>query len=168
MKKNLLTILSVALLFACSPKEKEEVELLNDGNQIAEYALDLDSAIQYVNRYDSIAKASLKDTIPFKAFTVRAVDLLEALGLPENTKVKYTHARIYLGMDQNDHFRLFFTPVQGASIKNGEAGQDVILKGPHKHGLAEDAKLQLSNGSYVLDFTAPCPNTCPNGSPLNQ
>lgn len=167
MKTSLLALLSLIFLISCS-QPKEEIAEEVKAPAVAEYALDLDSAVYYIHRYDSVAKANLKGSLPLKAFTIRAVDLLQALGLPEKTPVKYTHARVYLGMDKNNQFRLFFTPVEGASIKNGEAGQDVILKGPHSHGLADAGDGLTSSGSYVLDFTAPCPNTCPSGSPLNQ
>ncbi len=167
MKNSLLTILFLALIIGCS-QPKEETDTEKKAPAVAEYALDLDSAVYYIHRYDSVSKANLQGSIPIKAFTIRAADLLQALGLPEKTPVNYTHARVYLGMDKNNQFRLFFTPVEGASIKNGIAGQDVILKGPHKHGLADADNSLATDGSYVLDFTAPCPNTCPNGSPLNQ
>jgi hypothetical protein len=166
MKTNLTYLLFLVLIFGCT-KPKEETTPANDAPTVAEYALDLDSAVQYIHRYDSLAKASLKGSVPIKAFTIRAADMLQALGLPESSKVKYTHARVYLGTDANGNFRLFFTPVDGASISKGEAGKDVILTGPHKHGLADAPGVLTTSGSYVLDFTAPCPNTCPTNSPLN-
>jgi hypothetical protein len=155
MKNYFVLFLPLIFMIGCT-QQKEQT--------IAEYALDLDSAVQYIHRYDSIAKEVLKDSVPIKSFTIRAADLLESLGLPAKTKVKYTHARIYLGMDENNKFRIFLTPVEGASITSGVAGSDVIFK----PGLRDISDARTTNGSYVLDFSAPCPNTCPNGSPLNQ
>ncbi len=165
MKNSLLSIAFVLFVVACTQQPKEDTITLDQGPVVAEYALDLDSARDYIKRYDSLSKQRLGG-VPVNAYTIRAADLLEALGLPEKTKVKYTHARVYLGIDKNNNFRLFLTPVDGASIHKGEAGKDVILNGPHKPTLADASDVEASTGSYVLDFTAPCPKTCPSGSPL--
>jgi hypothetical protein len=167
MKTNLLAIPFLLFVIGCS-QPKEDTTSPDKAQDVAEYALDLDSAVQYIHRYDSVVKTVLKDSVPIKSFTIRAADLLESLGLSAKTKVKYTHARIYLGMDESNKFRIFLTPVDGASIDNGVAGTDVILKGPHKNGRFNATNALTNDGSYVLDFSAPCPNTCPNGSPLNQ
>lgn len=162
-----------AFLFACTQTEKKDSGL-EEGRQqadTAEYALPLDSAVLYINRYDSIAQAILKNPAPVRAYTVRAADLLEALGLPENIKTKYKHVRAYVGMDLNNQFRLFFTPVEGASIHETNPGKDIILKGAFTRGLRGDTGIDatvIQNGEYVLDFTAPCPNTCPSDSPLSN
>jgi hypothetical protein len=165
MKNSTLSIVFFLFIIACGTQPKDDTTDVDQGPAVAEYALDLDSAKLYIKRYDSISRLKL-DGIPINAYTIRAADLLEALGLPENTKVKYTHARVYLGIDKNNKFRLFLTPVEGASIAKGEAGKDVILNGPHKRTLADASDVEASTGSYVLDFTAPCPKTCPSGSQL--
>ena len=137
------------------------------------YAVPLDTVMkdrshydQVLNAFDSIVAKS-KDVkwnkkIPIKAFTIRAVDLFEAMGIPvsDTTKIKprYKHIRVYLGMNYKNEFKLFLTPVEGADLNAVPpiAGRDVILKGKYK-GLGDD-------GDYMLDFTQPCPNTCPDSN----
>lgn len=130
------------------------------------FAVPYDSALTNINRYDkkmreydSLVLQSLKKKgtahVPIRAFTVRAADLLEAMGLPATDSVKYDHVRIYFGMDANDGFKLYLTPVDSADLSSDppKAGVDVILQGKYR-GLGTD-------GKYVMDFAAPCPNTCP-------
>ena len=105
--------------------------------------------------------------MPIKAFTVRAEDLIESLGIAGVDSIKYSHVRVYLGFDNNNHFRLFLTPVKGADIKKHQPGEDVILNGPYTPGLGDDGSL-TDSGNYVLDFSSPCPTSCPTGSPLNK
>lgn len=160
------SLLCFFALLACSPAKKESKE--NASPQIAEYALAVDSAVKYIKRYDSIMHSALGDSLPVKSFTVRAVDLLESLGLPADTKAKYDNVRVYLGMDTNNKFRLFLTPVSGASITNGIAGTDIVLSGPYTNGTVDNTLLTTFDGAYVLDFTGPCPTSCPDDFLLNQ
>lgn len=168
MKKVMYIMVCLSALFACTPTEKKTITT-DATESLAEYALSLDTAVSYTKRYDSIVRATLHDTIPIKAYTIRVVDLIEALGMPlkDTIDVKYNHIRVYLGMDQKDNFRLLLTPVAGADINNGIPGNDVILRGLYSNGLGT-ASDPVKNGSYVLDFTGPCPNSCPVNSPLNQ
>jgi hypothetical protein len=139
------------------------------------YAVPLDTAIKNIQRYhknikmyDSmIAAAQGKKPdrkIPMKAFTVRAADLFESMGMPvaDTTKATYKHIRVYLAMNHKNEFKLYLTPVEGANLTANPpvAGKDIILKGTFL-GLGSD-------GDYVLDFTQPCPTTCPTNSPLNN
>lgn len=160
------SVLCFFALLACSPAKNDPKE--NVKPQIAEYALALDSAVKYIRRYDSVMHSALGDSIPVKSFTVRAVDLLESLGLPPDTQSKYENVRIYLGMDTNNKFRLFLTPVSGANIADGIAGKDIVLSGPYTNGVAGNTELTTFEGEYVLDFTGPCPTSCPDNDLLNQ
>lgn len=117
----------------------------------------LDSATQAIHRYDSICEKYL-GVIPIRAYTIRAQDLTQALGLPDTIRCAYDHVRVYLGMDKRNQFKIFFTPVINASLNpdDMQAGTDVILghidSDPHS--------------GYVLDLNAPCPTTCDQTSPL--
>lgn len=160
------SVLCFFVLLACSGAKKDTKE--NNKPQIAEYALALDSAVKYIKRYDSVMHYALGDSLPVKSFTVRAVDLLESLGLPANTQSEYQHVRVYLGLDTNNKFRLFLTPVSGASISDGVAGRDIVLSGPYTNGMANNSEITSFEGEYVLDFTGPCPTSCPETNLLNQ
>jgi hypothetical protein len=164
MKKLIYFLSLIVLVTACNPQEKKAAENLMKGP--AHFALSLDSAIIYTKHYRKVSREIFKDTVPVKAFTVRAADLIESLGIAGVDSIKYSHVRVYLGLDNNNKFRLFLTPVKDASIKDHKPGEDVILNGPYMPGLDEVGNVS-SSGSYVLDFTAPCPTSCPTGSPLN-
>jgi hypothetical protein len=95
-------------------------------------------------------------SVPIRAYTIHAADLLEVLGLDvsDTTKCKYKYARAYLGLDSSNDFKLYLTPIDSADLSSSpkKAGKDVILKD--------------KDGSYVLDLNAPCPMTCDFTSPL--
>lgn len=104
-----------------------------------------------------------KDLVPIRAFTIRSIDLLEVMGLPIDSlqlssAIKYNHARIYLGLDSNNQFKLYLTPVVNAELSeaNPKGGQDLFLSGSFKGATGE-----VQEGEYVMDFSAPCPKTCP-------
>lgn len=171
MKNLFYFLICITIAFSCTKTENPlEANAAADKPKpmdTAEYAISLDSAIAYTKRFDSIARANFKGTTPIKAYTVRSVDLLEAMGISKKTTVIYDHVRIYLGMDFNNTFRMVLTPVVGADLPKGIAGKDKILKGPYRRNIS-DTEFVLEDDSYVLDFTAPCPATCPTGSPLNN
>jgi hypothetical protein len=162
MKKVIYMLACLPLAFGCAKDKTTNTE-----EHIAEYALPLDSAVSYVTRYDSIVKKVLDNSIPIKAYTIRAVDLMEALGMPleDTVKVKYNHIRVYMGMDAKNNFRLMLTPVNNADIVSGIPGEDVILDG-HYSASTKNSGEPINIGQYVLDFTGPCPNSCPVQSPL--
>ena len=132
---------------------------------IAEFALPLGTAVSYVNTFVSYIQTENMRFPTSKAFTIRASTLLQALGMdvPEDAQNKYVRA--YLGMDENNAYRLMFTPVLGADIEENKPGVDVILDGDFKEGSLNSPGPVLT-GQYVLDFTAPCPNLCNPTSPL--
>jgi hypothetical protein len=170
MKNLLLVFICLCLAIGCSKTEPDQsVASVGDKDPVSsdtiEYALALDSAVLYAKRYDSIAAHYFNGTVPIKAYTIRSADLLEVLGISAKTQVNYPAVRVYLGMDLNNHFRMFLTPVEGANLDSAKAGKDKILQGKYKHGLAD-----VATGQYVLDFTSPCPATCPakDDSPFHQ
>jgi hypothetical protein len=160
MKKTIYFVIGCAIGLACTPTEKKSDELPVAFADTASFALSLDSVNHYRQHYDSVARKKLGQDAPVRAFTVRAVDLLEAIGLPKNSDPKYKFVRVYLGLDYKGHFRVFLTPVEGADISKGIAGKDITLTGPHSHGFA-GPNISAHDGAYMLDFSSPCPNTCP-------
>jgi hypothetical protein len=159
-------IVALLIVFCCSKEKADNESADADVRDTAYFALNIDSAKAFTARYRTMAKVVLKDTVPVEAFTVRAKDLLEALGI-KKANPKFEYVRVYLGLDDQDKFRLMLTPVVGADFKKGYAGKDVILSGPFKPGDKLRAGESASdNGEYVLDFNMPCPNTCDTGSPL--
>ena len=181
MKRSLYRMITAGLVIvsACSPKSSETAQttdpLILTGGASSLYAVPLDTAIKNIKFYDKniktydslVAKATGKvpdRKIPIKAFTIRAADLLESMGMSaaDTIKAKYKYVRIYLAMNHKSDFKIYLTPVSGANlnISPAVAGKDVIMNGKY-NGLASD-------GDYVLDFTSPCPTTCPTGSPLNN
>jgi len=177
MKKLLYGMIAL-LAVGCNPKTSSDpaqktASLLNLGTSSL-YAVPLDTAVKNIQRYhknikmyDSlIAAAAGKKPdrkIPMKAFTIRAADLFESMGMPvgDTVKATYKYIRVYLAMNHKNDFKLYLTPVEGANLSANPpvAGKDVILKGSF-FGFGSD-------GEYVLDFTQPCPTTCPTNSPLN-
>lgn len=115
----------------------------------------LASALANVKHYlDSCTK--YLGEAPIKAYTIHANDMLMALGInPDSVHCGYTHARVYLGLNPDNEFKLYFTPVVGANLDPSvmDAGRDTILS---------DADGNL----YVMDLNAPCPNTCDVSSPF--
>ncbi len=165
MKNTFYFLVLITLLSACQQTEKKERAVFE--KPVAEYALAYDSAVAYTKRYDSISNAHFKGNVPIRAFTIRSTDLLEAMGISLADTVQYDHIRVYLGMDKNNKFRLLITPTKGVNIDRGIAGEDVILSGPYTRG-RRGLEATTSDGQYVLDFTSPCPPTCPTSGLLNQ
>ncbi|MBI1767237.1 MAG: hypothetical protein HYR67_02550 [Bacteroidetes bacterium] len=181
MKKSLYSLLAVGLVvvYACNSKSSDTAQksepLILSGGATSLYAVPLDTAVKNIKHYDKnikmydslIAAAQGKKPdkkIPIKAFTIRAADLFEAMGMSaaDTVKATYKYVRVYLAMNHKNDFKMYLTPVDGANLSANPpvAGKDVIMTGKY-NGLSSD-------GSYVLDFTQPCPTTCPTGSPLNN
>lgn len=167
-------LIVVFVLAACSGNYKPEaVEADSPVSDTAYFALDLEVAKRYTENFRNATKTLFEkclkqDTVPISSYTIRSVDLLEAMGVSKNTKVKYDYVRVYLGMDETSQFRILLTPVVGADFKAGKAGKDIILSGPHRGNIFGSGVDQASDGEYVLDFNMPCPNTCDEGSELNH
>lgn len=108
---------------------------------------------------------------PVLAYTVRAVDLLAAMGmnptLADSAECRYKHIRVYLGFDPaRKGFKLYITPVDGACLQDKDstrwkAGKDVFLDKNGNIINPVQMKNYTADQAYVLDLNAPCPNTCP-------
>lgn len=119
-------------------------------------------ALKNIAIYDTLSKKYLKMEAPINSFTINAVDLMAALGIPANTvNPKFNYVRAILGFDSLAGFKLFLVPVVGANLSLGNAGRNVYL---NSNGIANDTinSANFATGNeYVLDLNAPCPKTCP-------
>jgi hypothetical protein len=186
MKKICSTLLATMYLLAiagCHDNAKEltlKADPKPPPDNIKHVLSPLKTAKNDIQTFVALCKDSL-GVVPVNGYTIRAEDLLDALGLPPslvdsnfNGDTVSRHVRIYLGYrDQGSPaevgFKLFIVPVNGANLSGNDntwkAGRDLMLdsngnvikRGPQK-GIEED--------EYVLDLNAPCPKTCPDGSPL--
>jgi len=135
----------------------------------------LTTARQYTHSYDSICHhIHGNDDLTIHAYTIRAVDLLAAMGLPptlaDSSICRFKHIRVYMGYENKVGFKLFIVPVDGACLKGKDssmwaAGNDVLLDKYARPILAPDSSSNgmVTTDTYVLDLNAPCPNTCPSG-----
>lgn len=178
--RNYLSIicLGLILLLSCqresstgTPPSNEDLAFAQS-DSLPAYTTPVAEAREAVQRYadlmreyDSaliIAKMPIPLNSPLKSFTVRAIDLIRALGMDIKYKenAKYKYVRVYIGMDESpQQFRLFLTPVVDANLDTipAKPGKDRIL---YKRIKDADGNL-LTDEGYVMDFAMPCPNTCP-------
>ncbi|MEQ8473342.1 MAG: hypothetical protein RIC35_19250 [Marinoscillum sp.] len=171
LEKVFILVLMV-LTMSCTP-ESQVPELKKLTDETSDTSLFAVSVSQFETDTANFAAKSrmifdtalVNDPVPIKAFTIHAADLLEAMGLPPNVQctdsLKYTYARIYLGLNSNNEFKLYMTPVVDAKLSQNIGGKDVIRNGPYEGNVAGVTTGEVSNGSYVMDFTSPCPKTCP-------
>ena len=170
--KNLtygMIIILLAAALACQQKQteptaSEEPALKKD--DIAVDAISYDEAEKAMAKFKEASKKGWKSSDSVvRAFTIRSVDLFEAMGMKakDSTLANYKHVRFYVGLDASNTFKLYLTPVEGANLDANPAiaGKDVILKGKYrgKYGAMADAE---GNGAYMLDFSIPCPTVCPD------
>lgn len=166
--KNLLIVMLVLFVLSCQQQNSDqaiESDYEVQDNVPSMYAVSYDVAKKNISYYDTMAYKFLK-TDPIKSFTIRSVDLIEAVGLPPSAdaKSKYKHVRIYLGLDSaTNEFKMYLTPVQGAKLSAGKAGKDLILDGPYEGIPGSGDTVSENDGQYMMDFSAPCPKTCPDG-----
>lgn len=175
---KMMIVISLFAFVACTNNSEKNI-VSNDDSLLQNYRpLDsvpavlasLTSAKANIKAYDSICRIQFK-TVPIKSFTVRAVDLFGAMGMPgkyaDNSICKYPHIRVYLGYDVKlSTFKLYVVPVEGADLVKNIPGKDIILD---KNGNPITLKGKIGDGDddeYVLDLNAPCPNTCDPTSPL--
>jgi hypothetical protein len=129
----------------------------------------LGEARRNIEHYQQLCR-KWKEKEPIEAYTIRAVDLLTAMGLPaslaDSDSCRFKHIRVYMGYDDAIGFKLYIVPVTGAclqgNISQWNLGMDVKLDKdglPVMRGIGSPAIESTDN--YVLDLNAPCPNTCP-------
>jgi hypothetical protein len=170
-----LLFVCLSLMIGCQKNSEMPVSASGDQDDLwvagPQFTYPVQDALKDIALYDSLMSAVMSDAkekgydIPanyFKGFTVRSVDLLEAMGLAKDTKVKYDNVRVYLGLSTVNflkEYKLFLTPVDGADLDSipVNPGKDHILKRKIKNA----SGLDLEEG-YVMDFAMPCPATCPD------
>jgi hypothetical protein len=120
-----------------------------------------DTVLKYANQ------PQLGTATAITAYTIRAIDMLAAMGLPSNLvnskECKYKYARVYLAVDSLLKFKLYILPVQGANLTDSIGGTDIYLnsKGKYKNPATQDG----DSDKYMLDLNAPCPSTCADNPP---
>jgi hypothetical protein len=178
------TILKIFLLafavsaFACNNPRKYT---LKPGEQTS---LPLDSVLVRADRakrnmafYDALVNKVFHE-IPIESFTIRAQDLLAAMGLSNSLlpAAPYKYVRVYLGYDsvkteqRPAGFRLYIVPVVDANLDHGAniGGRDLMMDSTG-HALINTTSKKLSEETeYVLDLNAPCPRTCPELDGLSK
>lgn len=136
-------------------------------NTITLDTFSLDNAKKCIHIFDSTWHSfdPSHQACPIKAFTIKAEDLLAALGITQPTSPLYTHVRVYLGLTPTDTFKLFVVAVDS----DGEGPHPLIGK-DHFFNVVEGSvhvDPAPHSGHYVMDLNAPCPFTCDEASPLN-
>lgn len=172
MKKTICGLLIAGIIsaLACSTKpsdgvqksESKEGTFLDASRTL--FAVPIDKVKKDTAYYDSIfikfdslvavaAGKKPSKQIPIKSFTVHTADLFEAMGMPvrDTNKTVFKYVRVYLGLDKKAGFKLYLTPVKGKNV----TGQDSILNYRKLQNMGD-------GGGYMLDFSSPCPKTCPN------
>ncbi|MEI3800356.1 MULTISPECIES: hypothetical protein [unclassified Chitinophaga] len=188
MKQHLFSLLLlVGLAVGCKNQPsagtaKPGPATKNDCNQVTDSVgrvlVNLVTARQRIQSYDSLCRLHWKGAEPIEAYTIRAVDLLAAMGLPpelaDSSICRFKHIRVYLGFQDKVGFKLYVVPVDNACMKGKDpakwnAGTDVILDKDANPILANiDSTGIAAYDKYVLDLNAPCPNTCPEPGPLKE
>ncbi len=128
-----------------------------------EDAVPFGKAMIDIENYEKYLKENNLDSNFVRAFTKSSIDFIEGLGLAidENAKVQFKHVRFYLGLNDSMEFKLYLTPVVGANLRKEKgsirAGKDHILC----RSITAVTDKQVSQEGYMLDFSMPCPKTCP-------
>lgn len=154
--------LALAVLFsACqnttdAPSAPEKAEQPAPVTATTMDTVPLETALMNIKHYQDSCAAFFNGTVPIRAYTIHAEDMLLALGIdPSKVECRYSHARVYIGLNDSSRFKLYFTPVLDADLHPDamNAGRDTILR-------------DADGNQFVMDLNAPCPNTCDVQSPL--
>jgi hypothetical protein len=158
----IVCFVAVCLINSCGQKTKkavEKTEVLTAITAMPSHGVELDTAKKNVQHYVDSCRyffshvrnlpSNTGDSI-VQAYTVSSDDLLGVLGLSLEERTVYKSCRVYLGLDYNNKFKLYLTPIKSD-------GRDHILYYINK---AKDTV------RYVYDLNAPCPKTCDTTSPL--
>lgn len=102
------------------------------------------------------------------AYTIRAIDMLAAMGLPSSLvtskECQFKYARVYLAVDSMLKFKLYIVPVQDANLTDSIGGTDIYLNSKGKY--KKPGMQQEDTDKYMLDLNAPCPSTCATNPPI--
>lgn len=174
MKTSLLFSVCCAALLchtSCRPEKPEQQPIPPQESGMGRILYPADSAIVDIASFDSLCAVHFPPNAqPAKAFTISAIDLLSALGMPfDSTACKFDYVRVYMGYNPQHQFKLFVVPVEGTHIgtPKDNAGRDCLLNA-NGHAVLPRPGSNDSTDLYVLDLNTPCPSTCDMGSPLMQ
>jgi hypothetical protein len=177
--KNTIAILTSLVLFSaffsCSRNAEKSSEATSDSvsadsakamapaalapGKVASYAVPYSTAVQGVTDYVSLCQGKF-GTDPFpRAFAIRSVTLLEAMGAPEGTTTENEYIRGYIGMDDKGDFQFYLTPAKDVSLPGNPGGEDVIPDGEFVPGPYNPGD-PTTTGKFLWDFAHPCPNQC--------
>jgi hypothetical protein len=190
MKQKLFILglsLGLSAAMGCSDqpvaKEKNERAVTqNDCGQAVDTVnrvlVPLTKALKDIYSYDSLNRLHWKGTTPIESYTIRAVDLLAAMGMPatlaDSSICRFKYVRVYMAFRNKVGFKLYIMPVDNACLKGNDpskwkGGNDVLLdKNGNPIMIPLDSTAIASDDEYLLDLNAPCPNTCPSGKPLKD
>lgn len=144
-----LVVAGLLGVFSCEDTKPVEVkpEVLNLDSIKSLDQTPLDTAIANITNYNNswalLARhAGYADSIPIRSYLVNSVDLINLMGIrdQDNIDITFRSVRVYLGLNYQNHFKLYMTPV-------GINGLDSIL-------------VNSKGKSFVYDLNAPCPSTC--------
>lgn len=179
MKQTLLILTLLSTLMSCNHQPVRSV-VENDCSQaedsIPHVLCRLTTARQNIRTYLDFCRKHGEGDSVIESFTIRAVDLLGALGMPasyaDSAICKYKHVRVYMGYQAKAGFKLYIVPVRNACLKGKDpskwnGGEDLLLdERGEPQEVNTDSTAMLVDNTFVLDLNAPCPNTCPTNSPL--
>lgn len=187
MKKKIHTMLLVAgivaLIAGCGGEQPEgssdktgSSDVLDSVQLVlAPYAVAAQNISRFMNLQDTLFKYApqpkFSSQTTISAYTIRAVDMLAAMGMPAdyvNSKAcKYKYARVYMAVDSLFNFKLYIVPVVDANLSRFQGGTDIYLDSTGKYyppGKPETRDEETDK--YVLDLNAPCPSTCATNPPM--
>lgn len=175
MRKHLFPLLlaaaAVTTLSACNseatPAAAVVHEQKNNIDSLGAVLTGYETAIGDIDRLASF-QDSIFQKVVITAYTIRAVDLFGALGMPgsyvDSSICKYKYARVYLGMDSLNTFKLYMVPVVDANLDSAYGGRDIHLDSLGRAIHQTDITAGEAD-EYVFDLNAPCPNTCAVNGP---
>lgn len=140
-----------------------------------------DTAKRDIAYYDTICRRILnRAEPPIEYFTVRATDLLAAMGIDTlyaRNAAEYNHryVRVTIGFSQADTaFKLYIQPVLHANLgPSGAISAGIPLYFRH-NGVIDSTERDLivstnpTDSLYVADLNAPCPRTCGSSSTIKR
>nr|WP_295870510.1 hypothetical protein [uncultured Chitinophaga sp.] len=158
------------------PDAPPKIDCSQNNDDVGRVLANLVAARRNIYSYDSLCRRHWEGIPPVESYTIRAVDLLAAMGMPtdlaDSAMCRFKHVRVYLGFQDKVGFKLYIVPVanaclQGKDPAKWDAGRDVIL---NKKGnpiiVPLDSTAIAEDDKYVLDLNAPCPKTCPTAPTL--
>ena len=138
-----------------APHAEEEVVTSNDITY--DDTVHLSTAQKDISYYVGICIKEFGDEVPIRAYTINKADLYGVLGVKSIPNCKYETCRAYIGMDEDNKFKLFMTPTVKVASAKGSSDSIYVDQIPYD---------SIHNTYFVYDLNAPCPSTCDKSSKL--